>query len=71
MNYPKYIMRYLRQRKGLDENDTTDDSILSGTEPLDALREVCAWNLGDRGWADQFMTWAIDCGVIDEEVYRK
>jgi hypothetical protein len=60
---PIYCINAIRQRKGLEEDDTSkDDEILLMT-PMDRLRDVCGWYLGDSTWADAFVDWARDCGM--------
>ena len=38
---------------------------VKNTEPMQKLREVVAWHLGDPAWADAFIRWANECGVFD------
>lgn len=58
MEYPEYIMQYLRQREGLAESDTSMDAKLRELSPREAFAEVCEWNgfiHYDRrilGWVD-------------------
>lgn len=60
---PKHILTKLRQRAGLGSQDSSADAELHAMEPLDKLRNVIAWEIGDPAWADQFLTWAKDCGI--------
>lgn len=60
---PSYILAKLRQRQGLDSTDVSEDARLNALDPMDKLREVLAWEMGDGRWADQFLTWAKDCGI--------
>lgn len=41
--YPEYIMKMLRQRLGLDEDDTSRDTELNTYSPSEAFEEVCNW----------------------------
>src|SRR5437763_15511463 len=58
---PEHIMRKLRQRVDIDSTDTSRDAELHALAPLDKLRHVAAWELGDERWADQLLTWAKEC----------
>lgn len=54
--YPEYIMQKLRQRRGLEEDDTREDSDINTLSPGEAFDEVCNWegliNYGStiKGW---------------------
>jgi hypothetical protein len=56
--YPEYIMESLRQRRGLDEDDTSQDERISIMSKQRVLEEVCNWegliNYGGtiRGWVE-------------------
>lgn len=42
--YPEYILRMLRQRRGMDTNDKSEDDVLNSM-PMDRVfDEVCNWN---------------------------
>ena len=42
-NYPEHIMETLRQRIGLEEDDTSRDDELHTLTPLEALDECLSW----------------------------
>lgn len=63
MSTPQDILKILRQRHDLDENDKSHDEEFRNMGPMEKLREVTAWELGDPTWADQLLTWAIQCGI--------
>jgi hypothetical protein len=42
--FPEKIMRYLRQRRGLDEFDITKDQDINTLSQDEAFSEVCNWN---------------------------
>lgn len=42
--YPENIMRDLRQRKGLEPNDTTCDDEINTLTPNEAFEEVLEWD---------------------------
>ena len=54
--YPEYIMQKLRQRRGLEEDDVSEDSDINTLSPSESFDEVCNWegliNYGStiRGW---------------------
>lgn len=60
---PAHILKVLRQRHELDEADTSRDAELDTLSPMDKLRHMTAWKLGHVEWADEFVTWAKDCGI--------
>lgn len=42
--YPEYIMKYLRQRRGLDPNDISQDDRIMKMSKEEALNDVASWN---------------------------
>lgn len=42
--YCKEIMECLRQRRGLEKNDTSEDSEIMKMAKQDAFDEYCTWN---------------------------
>lgn len=44
----------MRQRLGLDENDTSADVRLEKMHPMRRVRLLAGWYLGDPYWADTF-----------------
>jgi hypothetical protein len=60
---PEYIISTLRARAHLSNYDKSKDEELRAMSPMDKLRNVIAWEIGDERWADQFITWAKDCGI--------
>lgn len=61
-------VKIIRQRIDLDENDDSRDEFVHAMTPLTKLRHLVAWELGDEGWADWFLSRARKCGytVSDE-----
>lgn len=66
MKTPNYLMRDIRQRLGLDENDTSRDTEIEAMTPEKKLRAVVGWHLGDEQWANDFINWAVALGVTIE-----
>jgi hypothetical protein len=62
MPLPEHILKRLRQRHDLDENDTSRDAEFNAMEPAIAFQEVVCWELGDARWAPQLLSWARECG---------
>jgi hypothetical protein len=60
---PIEILKVLRQRNGLDENDASTDDELNAQSPEQKFREVITWHLGDGSWAGSILSWAAQCGV--------
>ena len=65
------IMKILRERKGLEEDDESEDKEICEYTPEEALQELCAWEFGDRGWASWFIDRAERCGMqIEQECHE-
>ena len=62
--FPENIMRYLRQRKGLEPDDTTCDNEINTLTPNEAFEEVLEWN-GLIGYAYKIKRWIEDIYGID------
>jgi len=61
---PEYMMMMLRGRRDLEEgDDSQDEAILKHLTPFKAVRECCAWKLGDPEWADEIARMMVHCGV--------
>jgi len=60
--FSEYIMRIIRQRLDLDEDDTSQDDSISNMSPYEAFQEVCGWKLGDPFWAPDILMWVEGCG---------
>lgn len=71
--YPKYIMCYMRQRWGLDANDTSKDEIFNEMNPDQIFGNVLIWNGLLGGWDHQIKGWIKDIyGIdIDEESEKR
>lgn len=63
--YPENIMKYLRQREGLEADDSTLDDDLNNLSPSEAFREVCGWNGLLGGWDEQIKYWIENTYGID------
>lgn len=57
--YPDYIMRKLRQRRGLEPNDISSDEILNNFSPQQAFKEVLSWE-GLINWDETIREWIND-----------
>lgn len=55
MKYPERVMQILRQRDGLDKDDTSEDDALNALSQKQALSELVAWELGSPDWAWWFI----------------
>lgn len=60
---PEYLMKRIRQRHGYEEKDTSHDAELQQMSPMNKLRAVVAWELGDESWADMVINAAATLGV--------
>lgn len=53
----------MRQRLGLEEDDTSKDAEIERMEPMERVELVTGWFLGGRGWADTFKGYCESQGV--------
>lgn len=56
-------LKKMRQRLGLEENDTSRDEYLKGLPPFERVRIIAGWLLGDERWADNFFVWCNSQGL--------
>ena len=63
--YPEYIIRYLRQRKGLDADDTRLDKLFQSMSPSHVFSRVLERNGLSGGWDYQIKGWIKDIYGID------
>lgn len=61
---PEHIMKRLRERANLAPDDKSRDAEFDAMSPIEKLRDVVGWELGDHRWADQIVAWAKDCGFL-------
>ncbi|WP_373166262.1 hypothetical protein [Agathobaculum sp. Marseille-P7918] len=69
--YPEYIIRYLRQRKGLDKDDTSLDEQLQAMSPSDVFAKILEWNGLLVGWDCTIKGWIKDIYGIDLDEIAK
>lgn len=62
--YPEYILKYLRQRYDLDENDTSMDEKFNAMLPSKIFKEVCEWH-GFHNWHGIILGWVEDIFKFD------
>jgi hypothetical protein len=62
-NTPDYIKTKLRQRMGLEKNDSSNDDDIEKMTADEKFSEVIGWELGYSTWAAQLLEWAKDCGL--------
>lgn len=64
MNYPENIMRKLRQRLDLEEDDTSRDKEINMYSPNEAFEEVLLWE-GFIGYTEYIKMWIEDIYKVD------
>lgn len=69
--YPTYVMKCLRKRRGLDENDTSQDERINKMKSQSAFDDLLAWN-GLGGWRYEIEGWikgvyGVDLEDVDKE----
>lgn len=67
--FAKHLLEMLRQRRGLEADDPSEDDWLRKYSSRHALDEVCAFVLGHSEWVDQFLGWmeAVGYQIKDKE----
>ena len=64
--YPEHILKKLRQRWGLDEDDKSKDDVFNNYSPNEVLDEVCMWE-GLIGYGPCIRGWIESIYGIDLE----
>ena len=67
LDYPEYVLRYLRQRWGMKPDDTRRDEIFQGMDSKRVFSEVLIWNGLLSGWDRQIIGWIKDIFGVDLE----
>lgn len=62
MSTPEHILLKIRQRMDLGEDEGRLDHVINDMPPIQKLRAVIGWELGNPHWADVILEWARDCG---------
>lgn len=62
--YPEYIMEDLRQRRGLEIDDESEDDEIISMNKEDVLDEVASWN-GMIGYGNTIKEWVQDIYNVD------
>lgn len=62
--YCDYIMKVLRQRLGLDENDTSKDERINEMSESRVFKEMCEWE-GLIGYGSRLLDWVEDIYGIE------
>lgn len=63
--YPEYLMAKLRQRLGLERDDTSQDDYISRYAPSEAFHEVLGWDGLLGGWDYEIKKYVRDIYKID------
>lgn len=63
--YPEYVMGKLRQRLGLEKDDTNEDTDIMNYTPSEAFYEVLGWDGLLGGWDSQIKQYIRDIYKID------
>jgi len=53
----------MRQRLGLDEDDTSKDELIQKMRPFERVKLIIGWKLGDESWGDLFKYWCESQGL--------
>lgn len=63
--YSEEIMTYLRQRRGLDKYDISEDEEINKMDKSEAFEDVLSWNNLVGGWGNTIKEWVKDIYKID------
>lgn len=63
MPAPFEYIEDLRQRLGLEPDDASRDDYIAKLSPMERLKMLCGWHIGDPNWATTFLDWARDAGM--------
>lgn len=66
--YPNFIMEYVRQNLGVEEDDTSRDDEINNMLKKEVLARVLEWN-GICGYTDDIIQWINDIYNINLEDY--
>lgn len=58
----KFYIEDMRQRLGLEPDDASRDDYIESLQPIERLKMLCGWHIGDPSWAHAFIAWAEDAG---------
>lgn len=65
MSYPEHILKMVRKRWGLAENDTSRDAGINKMEPDRVFYEILNWNGLLGGWDFTISEWVKDIYGVD------
>jgi hypothetical protein len=67
--YKESVLKVLRQRFNMNENDKSRDEKFQELDQMRVLEHLVAWNLGDPGWTYSFLTWLHSSGfyILDRD----
>jgi len=68
MKLSRSMLEALRGRRGLDEDDASQDDEIRAMPPAEIVRECAAWKLGDAYWAVIFAEWMRAAGCKPEDI---
>jgi len=63
MKLPEDMMRCLRGRRRLEEDDVSQDHLIESMDPVNAVIQCTAWRLGDGDWALIVARWMVKAGA--------
>lgn len=58
-NYPEYILKVLREREGMEEDDTSMDETFQDYNPDEVIRHMLEWE-GICGYTSTILGWIAD-----------
>jgi len=71
MKTPEYILKVLRKHASLQQEDTSQDEVLSALTPQVKLSNYLNWRLGHSNLAKLMFDWAKDCGLTVKDQSRE
>lgn len=67
MKLPPHILKMLRGRHGLADDDTSCDAEFRQMDPAVIVRECAGWTIGDPSWVTIIAGWMQAVGAKPED----
>lgn len=69
MTIPPYMLKKLRGRLGLEEDDKSRDERFYKMTPVQIVKECVAWEIGDETWATIIADFMVSMDVQPKDFF--